>query len=93
MLDWTKEESKSIDIKTRNLITMNRSLHPRGNVSRLYLARKEGGRGLTSCEECVSVEVQSLDKYLSESEEWILKFAAMKRGCQKWKTRMYLTSV
>ena len=47
---------------------MNGSLHPRGNVSRLYLARK-GGRGLMNCEECVSVEVQSLDKYLSESEE------------------------
>ena len=53
---------------------MNGSLHPRGNVGRLYLARKEGGRGLISCEECVNVEVQSLDMYLSESEEWILKF-------------------
>ena len=46
-----KEELKSIDIKTRKLMTMNGSLHPRGNVGRLYLARKEGGRGLISCEE------------------------------------------
>ena len=38
--------------------------------------RKEGGRGLTSREECVNVEVQSLDKYLSESKEWMLKFVA-----------------
>ena len=65
---------KSIDIKTRKLMTMNGSLHPRENVGRLYLARKEGGRGLISCEERVNVEVQSLDMYLSESEEWILKF-------------------
>ena len=63
-------------IKTRNLITMNGSLHPKGNISRLSLARKEGGRGLTSCEECVNVEVQSLNKYLSEKEEWMFKFAA-----------------
>ena len=69
VLDWTKEElTLCIDIKIRNLMTMNGSLHPRGNVGRLYLARK-GGRGLMNCEECVILEVQSLDKYLSESEE------------------------
>ena len=69
VLDCTKEELKSIDIKTRKLTTMNGSLDPGGNVSRLYLARKGGGRGLISCEECMNVEVQSLDKYLSENEE------------------------
>ena len=79
VLDWTKEELKSIDIKTRKLMAMNGSLHPRGNVGRLYLARKEGGRGLISCEKCVNVEVQNLDKHLSESEEWMLKFVAGKK--------------
>ena len=76
VLDWTKEELKSIDIKTRKLMTMNGSLHPKGNVGRLYFARKEGGRELISCEECVNVEVQNLDKYLSESEEWMFRFVA-----------------
>ena len=66
VLDWTKEELKSIDTKTRKLMTVNGSLYLRGNVDRLYLARKEGVRGLTSCEKCVNVEVQGLDKYLSE---------------------------
>ena len=75
VLDWTKKELKSIDIKSRKLMTMNESLHLRGNVGRLYLARKEGGRGFVSCEECVNVEVQNLGKYLSESR-WMLKFAA-----------------
>ena len=37
--DWTKEELKSIYIKTRKLMTMNGGLHLRGNVGRLYLAR------------------------------------------------------
>ena len=32
VLGWTKEELKSINIKTRKLMTMNWSLHPRGNV-------------------------------------------------------------
>ena len=57
-------------------MTMNGSIRPTGNVGRLYLARKEGGRGLISCEKCVNVEVQNLNKYLSESEEWMLKFVA-----------------
>ena len=48
VLDWTKEELKSIDIKFRKLTTLYESLHPRGNVRRLYLARNEGGRGLRS---------------------------------------------
>ena len=69
MLDWTKGELKSIDIKTRKLMTMNGSLHLRENVARLYLARKEGGRGFISREERVNVKVQSLGKYLSKSEE------------------------
>ena len=59
-LDWTKEELESVGINTRQLLTMNGSLHPRRNLSRLYLARKEGGGGLISCEECLNVEVQSL---------------------------------
>ena len=92
-LDWTKEELKSIDIKARKLMTMNGSLHPKGNVGRLYLTGKEGGGEPISCEECLNVEVQNLDKHLSESEEWMSKFAAGKRGCQKWKFRMYLKSV
>ena len=80
VLNWTKEELKSIDIKTRKLMTMNGSLHPRGNIGRLHLARKEEGRGLMSCHECVKLKVQSLDKYLSESEKWMLKFVAGKKG-------------
>ena len=76
----TKEELKSIEIKTIKLMNMNGSLHPRGNDGRLYLARTEGERGLISCEECGNVEVQSLNKYLSESEEWMLKFVAGENG-------------
>ena len=58
VLDWRKEELKSIDIKTRKLMAMNGSWHPRGNVSRFYPARKEGGRGLISWGICVNVDVQ-----------------------------------
>ena len=46
----------------------------------MYFARKEGGRGLIICEECVNVEVQSLGKYLSDSKEWVLKFLTGEKG-------------
>ena len=85
VLRLDEKRIESIDIKTRRLMTMNRSLHPRGNVGRLYLPRKEGGRGFISCKECVNMEMQSLDKYLSESEEWILKFVAGEKGLSEVK--------
>ena len=56
VLHRRKEELKTIYIETRNLMTMNGSLHSRGNAGRFYLERKQGGRGLISCEECVNVE-------------------------------------
>ena len=71
-----KGELKSIEIKARKLMTMNWNIHPRENVGRLYLARKERGIGLASCEKRVNVEVENFEKYLSESEEWTLKFVA-----------------
>ena len=49
-------------------MTMNGILHPRGNVGRLNLEKKEEGRDLISFEKCVNGVVQSLDKYVSESE-------------------------
>ena len=80
VLERAKEDLKSIDIKARKLMTMGGSQNPRENVGRFYLARKEVGRGLISCEECVNMEVQNLHKYLNESEEWMLKFVAGKKG-------------
>ena len=57
VLNLAKEELKSIDINTMSiekywkLMIMNGSLHQRRNIGRLHLVTKEGGRGLTSCEE------------------------------------------
>ena len=48
-LDWTKEEKQQLDRrKTRKRLTMHKGLHPKSNVGRLYIPRKEGGRGLLS---------------------------------------------
>ena len=76
VIEWTKEELKEMDRKTRKIISVNRGLHTRSNVSRLYIPRKEGGRGLIGVEECLRSEVISLNEYISNSTEAMLKEAS-----------------
>ena len=66
VLHWRKEELESINIKTRRSMTMNRSIHCRENVNCILQEKKEE-KGLA---------LQSLGKYLSDSQKWLLKFAA-----------------
>ena len=47
IVDWTMDEVANMDRRTRKILAMNGCLHTRRNVARLYLPRKEGGRGLT----------------------------------------------
>ena len=41
-LKLTREELKQMDQRTRKLMTMHKALHPRDDVDRLYVSRKEG---------------------------------------------------
>ena len=41
---WTREELKQMDKRTRILVTMHGTLHPRDDIDRLYVTRKEAGR-------------------------------------------------
>ena len=45
-LKWIRNELKQMEQRTRKLMTMHKALHPRDDVDRLYVSRKEGGRGL-----------------------------------------------
>ena len=76
ILDWSTRELEAMDTKTRKILAMNRALHIRSNVDRLYIKRKEGGRGLMSVEECVRAEEAALEEYVLGSEEWMLKVVA-----------------
>ena len=67
-----------MDRRTMKIFVMNGCLYPRSNIARLYLPRKEGGRGLIGIEECVRRrESKSLHGYLREREstEWMLQAA------------------
>ena len=40
IIDWTKEEFQDMDRKTRKIMTLDRCMHPRSNVVRLYMKHK-----------------------------------------------------
>ena len=57
-----------MDQRTRQLMTMHKALHPRDDVDRLYVSRKEGGRELASIEDSVAASIQRLEIYIEKHE-------------------------
>ena len=49
-------------------------LHPKSDVDRLYVPRKDGGRGLIA-EDCVELAVRGLEVYVHGCEERLLQAA------------------
>ena len=66
ILKWTREKLKQMDQKTRILMTMHKALHPRDDVDRQYVWRKEGGRVLVSIEVSVDPSIQRLEDYIEK---------------------------
>ena len=55
-----------MDERTRKLTTMHKILQLRQDVDRLYVSRKEGGRGLASIEDNVDASIQRLEGYIQK---------------------------
>ena len=64
---WIKSELQAIE--TRQLVTIYGALHPKSDVDRLYIPRKEGGRCLISIEDCVESAIRGLEVYVHGREE------------------------
>ena len=58
---WRKSELQDIGRKTRKLFTIYGALQLKSDVDRLYIPRKEGGRGLISIEDCVDLARRGLE--------------------------------
>ena len=51
---------------------MNRALHLRYDINRLYISRKEGGRWFASIEDCMDASKWGIKDYIKKSKEkWI----------------------
>ena len=51
---------------------MHKALHPRNDVDRLYVSRKEGGRRLASIEGSIDVSRQILEDYIGKAERGLI---------------------
>ena len=69
IIDRTANELKTIDIRTRKIMTMAGMFHQKGDVDCLYLMRKDGGRGMISVEDCVRMEEKNLARYKMRGKE------------------------
>ena len=65
IFNWRIGEIKKIDRKTRKMITMYKMHHPKADIDRLYVKRKEGGRGLVQIEAAYKAEIVKIAEYLN----------------------------
>ena len=73
VLEWRFDRLKELDRKTRKLLTMHKGPHPKSDLDRLYDSRKEGERGLVSCEGTIGSEKYNLGGYLKNSNGNLLQ--------------------
>jgi len=64
-----QEELQKLDRKTRKLLTIHGQHHPKADVDRLYVPRKQGGRGLMQLEAAHAVEITKLVEYVDKKED------------------------
>ena len=53
-------------------MTMHEALHPRDDVDRLYVSRKEIGRGLAGIEDTGDASIQRLEDYIEKHEPGLI---------------------
>ena len=53
-------------------MTMHKALHPRDDVDRLYVSRKEGGKGLASIEYNVDASIRRRKDYIKKNERGLI---------------------
>ena len=68
ILQWTKKEICDIDIATCKILSYTGNLHKRADINRLYVLRKQGGRGLTSVEDIYISRHIILEEDLNEQK-------------------------
>ena len=81
-IGWTQGEMMQLDRETRKLLVKFGALHPKSNVLRVYMKRKNGGRGLIGVEDCVGGELRNVHHYIKNSHEELLKLVAKEEGLE-----------
>jgi hypothetical protein len=64
-INWRIEKIKQIDRKTRKMLTMYKMHHPKADIDRLYVKRKEGRRGMVQVKAAYKAEIINIAEYLN----------------------------
>ena len=89
IIEWKASELEDLDKKSRKTMTMYGGLNSKSDADRLYVKRKEGGRGLISVERCIREE-NNLGFYVADSEENLFSGVS---AAETINTRETITSV
>jgi len=73
IINWHHEELQNLDRKTRKLQTIHGQHHPKADVDRLYVPRKQGGRGLMQLEAAHAIEITKLVDYVDRKEDILIQ--------------------
>jgi len=69
IINWTLEDIRNLDRKTRKLLTKERMHHAKSDIDRTYLPRSTGGRGLIQIETTYNATTIGLAKNLENSQD------------------------
>ena len=72
IINWKASELKDLDRKSRKNDNVRR-VTPEEQRNKLYVKRKEWGRGLINVEQCIKEEWKSLRSYVANSEENLIR--------------------
>ena len=72
IINWTTEDLKKSDRKTRKLLTMEKMHHPKEDIDRLYLPRVSDGRGLIQIEATYKITTIGLEAYINSNIDKLL---------------------
>ena len=50
-------------------MTMHKALHPKDDVDRLYVSRKEGERGLTIIKDRIDTSIRRLENHIKNAKK------------------------
>jgi len=73
IINWHQEEMQKLDCKIRKLLTIHGQHHPKADVDRLYVPRKQGGNGLMQLEAAHAVEITKLVEYIDRKEDPLIQ--------------------
>ena len=83
IIQWLKLEIEKIDRKTRKILTINGMHHPRADVQRLYVKRKNGGRGLLEVWSVYQQAILGLSEYIELENSRLIQIVKLNDSLKK----------